>query len=92
MVELLMTSFSISLMLIIIIQLLAGLIVDKFRSLRSDAEDKEEDLRDLCIMCSEKSEVIERNSQMTFAEHKCNVHNVWFYHMFIGYLANKPKI
>lgn len=80
------------LMLIIIIQLLAGLIIDKFRSLRNDAEAKEEDLRDLCIICSEKSEVIERNSQMTFAEHNVNVHNVWFYHMFIGYLANKPKI
>lgn len=79
-------------MLIIVVQLLAGLIVDKFRSLRSDAEDKEDDLRNLCIVCSEKSEVIERNSQMTFAEHNASVHNVWFYHMFIGYLANKPKV
>ena len=76
---------------IIIIQLLSGLIIDKFRSLRNDTEAKEADLRNLCIVCSEKSEVIERNSQMTFAEHNISVHNIWFYHMFIGYLTNKPK-
>jgi len=77
---------------LVIVQLLSGLIIDKFRSLRKEAESREEDLRSSCIICSETSEIIERKTKESFFFH-CNVtHNVWFYLMFIGYLMRKPKL
>lgn len=79
-------------MILIIIQLLSGLIIDKFKSLRSEAESREEDLMSSCIICSESAEIIERKTKESFVAHSETIHNVWIYLMFIGYLARKPKL
>jgi len=77
---------------LIIVQLLSGLIIDKFKSLRKETEKIEEDMRASCLICSESAEVIERKSGKTFGFHAEYIHNSWFYLMFIGFLLRKPKL
>ena len=79
-------------MTMIIVQLLSGLIIDKFKSLRDESEKIEEDMRASCLICSETAETIERKSGKTFDDHFNNVHNPWFYLMFIAYLNRKPRV
>lgn len=79
-------------MTMIIVQLLSGLIIDKFKSLRDESEKIEEDMRASCLICSETAETIERRSGKTFDDHFNNVHNPWFYLMFIAYLNRKPRV
>ncbi|MDR3549700.1 MAG: ion transporter [Candidatus Pacebacteria bacterium] len=77
---------------IITVQLLSGLIIDKFRSLRDEAESREKDLLSSCMICSESAEDIERSTKESFAAHCARKHNTWFYLMFVGLLLSKPKI
>ena len=79
-------------LILVIMQLLSGLIIDKFKSLRSEAESREKDLMSSCIICSESAEIIERKTKESFVTHSETIHNVWIYLMFIGYLARKPKL
>lgn len=78
-------------LLILIAQILAGLIIDKFGELRENAENMEEDIKSNCIVCGEKSDVIERKTGETFEQHKEERHNIWQYLLYIGYLRAKPK-
>ncbi len=78
-------------LLILIVQILAGLIIDKFGEIREDSENMEEELKSNCIICGEKGDAIERKTGKTFDQHKEELHNLWCYILFIGYLKRKPK-
>jgi len=78
-------------LLILLVQILAGLIIDKFGEIREDSENMEEELKSNCVICGEKGDVIERKTGKTFEQHKEEVHNLWNYILFIGYLKRKPK-
>jgi len=78
-------------LLILIAQILAGLIIDKFGELRENAENMKEDVKSNCIVCGEKSDAIERKTGETFEKHKKERHNIWQYLLYIGYLRVKPK-
>ena len=56
-------------LLILLMEILAGLIIDMFGQLREESSNSEEDLGNYCIMCAENRENIERNSNLTFEEH-----------------------
>ena len=78
-------------LLILIVQILAGLIIDKFGQMREASENMEEELKSNCIICGEKGDNIERKTGETFEYHKEYMHNLWNYILFIGYLRCKPK-
>ena len=78
-------------LVILIIQILAGIIIDKFGEIREGAEEMQEELNTKCIMCGETGETIERVTAKPFVEHKEDIHNLWNYLLFIGYLKRKPK-
>ena len=78
-------------LLILIMQILAGLIIDKFGEIRENSENMEEELKSSCIVCGEDADVVERRTGETFDYHKEQVHNLWYYILYIGYLRKKPK-
>eukprot|EP00826_Nyctotherus_ovalis_P040925 TRINITY_DN4071_c0_g1_i2.p1 TRINITY_DN4071_c0_g1~~TRINITY_DN4071_c0_g1_i2.p1 ORF type:complete len:191 (+),score=69.75 TRINITY_DN4071_c0_g1_i2:80-652(+) len=78
-------------LLILIVQILAGLIIDKFGEIRENSENMEEELKNNCIVCGEGADVVERDTGKTFNYHKEYVHNLWYYILYIGYLRKKPK-
>lgn len=78
-------------MMVILIEVIKALVIDTFKVLREEVSRKMEDLEGNCIICGEKSEIIEKRTQMTFQDHNNLVHNIWFYHMFIAYLMVKPE-
>ena len=84
-----MFNFSI---LLLTMQILSGLIINKFGALRDDAEKTKEDLSTYCIMCGENIEVIERKTGESFAYHCSHVHCLWDYMMLIGFLKKKPQL
>ena len=78
-------------LLILLVQILSGLIIDKFGEIRETGEKKEDELKNNCIICGKKGDIIERNTGKNFEYHKENIHNIWHYLLFIGYLRKKPK-
>lgn len=78
--------------LLLTVQILSGLIINKFGALRDDAEKTREDLTTNCIMCGENIEVIERKTGKSFDHHINQVHCCWDYMLLIGYLSKKPEL
>ena len=66
-------------LLILIVQILAGLIIDKFGEIREDSENMEEELKNTCVICGESADIIERKTGETFDYHIENVHSLWNY-------------
>ena len=78
-------------LLILIIELLAGLIIDTFGGLRDETQQQELDLNNNCIVCGNTRESIERDSGQTFENHISTIHNLWNYIMFIAFIHRKPQ-
>ena len=78
-------------LLILIVQILAGLIIDRFGQIREASENMEEELKSNCIICGENADLIERKSGNSFDYHKIYIHSLWNYILYIGYLRKKLK-
>jgi len=78
---------------VVMISIVAGIIVDTFGSLREDANEKNQDMRENCFICGNEKETFDRKSdtQGGFVEHIKIDHYMWNYVFFIAYLKNKDQ-
>ena len=73
------------------INVVSGIIIDTFGSLREEFKQLQEDLENICFICGLDKDTIEKNtdSNMNFEIHKKEEHNIWNYIFFIGYISWK---
>jgi hypothetical protein len=80
------------LMVWLVFQMISGLIVDTFSSLRKEQEEIEEDFKNVCFICGLDREVIEKyyTGREGFDRH-LEDHNVCSYFCYIFYLKEKDS-
>lgn len=76
---------------IVVINLVAGIIIDTFGSLKEDLEQKEQDVENICFICGFDREKIEKNSESGFQYHIKKEHYMWNYLFFRAYLQDKQE-
>jgi hypothetical protein len=78
---------------IVMMNIVAGLILDAFGSLREEAKEREDTLSSTCFICGIKEPVYEDISlppkSPNFEVHKDEEHNLWNYVFYIAYLLEK---
>ena len=74
----------------VLLNIVTGIIIDEFASLKDAMNDRLEDTRNVCYMCGLDRELFERNN-IDFEEHIKKDHYKWNYIYYIVYLASKPK-
>nr|AGN03925.1 inositol 1,4,5-trisphosphate receptor [Dugesia japonica] len=67
---------------VIILNLIFGVIIDTFASLRQNKQEKDEILRNTCFICALNRSAFD-NKTVTFEEHFRREHNMWHYLYFI---------
>eukprot|EP00759_Apiculatamorpha_spiralis_P048968 PhF_6_TR44153/c0_g1_i1/m.67576/K04958/ITPR1; inositol 1,4,5-triphosphate receptor type 1 len=77
-------------MIIIFLNILFGIILDTFASLRDERNKKEEDMRTICFICGLEASNLERQG-IQFSKHCETEHNVWHYLYFMHHLKRKDK-
>ena len=80
------------LMVYLIFQMIAGLIVDTFSSIRNEQELTLKDLKNICFICGSEREEIEKyyTGKEGFNKHEID-HNITSYFCFIFYLKDKKE-
>ncbi|RHY55573.1 hypothetical protein DYB30_004535, partial [Aphanomyces astaci] len=81
--------------LLLLINLIMGIIIDSFTSLREASEKKQEIENSICLVCTDTKDDIEYRGILlglsnSFKKHKEEEHNLWNYLFFIMYLESKP--
>lgn len=79
-------------LVVIIIQIVAGIIIDKFGSLRIGDKAKNNDIKDYCFICGNNREKFERQvdkSHQGFNSHIKVDHYMWNYIFFTAFLEWK---
>ena len=81
-------------LVILVLQIVSGIIIDTFSSMREDAENVEEDAKNNCFICGKTRDEIEKIEarQGAFEKHTTNLHNPWSYIYFMLYLQQKPDL
>jgi len=76
----------------LVFQMIAGLIVDTFSSLRKEQEDSDEDDKTVCFICGLERETIEKyyTGKDGFEKH-LEDHNIVSYFCYIFYLKEKKS-
>jgi len=69
---------------ILLVEILSGIIIDTFSSIREKRESLEEKQNSMCFVCGKKREEIP-----DFKSHTKYVHNIWDYLYYFGYIQNK---
>ncbi|CAK4082276.1 unnamed protein product [Aphanomyces euteiches] len=82
--------------LVLLVNLIMGIIIDSFTSLRESSEKKVEIEMNTCLVCNETKDDIEYRGILlglsnNFKRHTEEDHNLWHYLFFIMYLDAKPS-
>lgn len=79
------------LIVIVMVTIVAGIIIDTFRMLRDNENDKLKDMEGICFMCGLKKEIFERQVDLKkgFSMHIMKEHFQWNYVYFIAFLKDK---
>ncbi|RHY36236.1 hypothetical protein DYB25_000859 [Aphanomyces astaci] len=82
--------------LVLLINLIMGIIIDSFTSLRESSERKLEIEMNTCLVCNDSKDDIEYRGILggftnNFKRHTETEHNLWNYLFFIMYLDSKPS-
>jgi hypothetical protein len=79
------------LLMIIMINIVSGIIINTFGTLREELNEYLEDLENLCFICGFDKETIEKSSknQKGFKYHIKEEHYLWNYLFYIAYIKNK---
>ena len=80
-----------TLCIVAVLNIVQGVISDKFTTLRTINEEFEEDRKHRCFVCGLSKSEIERASSVSFADHRSFEHNFWNYLYFIAYLKSKKR-
>ena len=80
-------------LMVIMINIVAGIIIDQFGILREELKDLNYDMLTNCFICGFSSEVIEKNSTKStgFIYHIKQEHYLWNYLFYIAYLREKKE-
>lgn len=77
---------------VLLIEILSGIIIDKFGELREENEEKMKDAMSECFICGQSREELEKELGYDgFRYHTLFEHNMWDYLFFIGYLKHKRQ-
>jgi inositol 1,4,5-triphosphate receptor type 1/inositol 1,4,5-triphosphate receptor type 3 len=71
------------LLMIIMLNIIAGIIIDTFASLRDKHEADIADKKNICFICGLNKDLIERATNKPFAHHTYFDHNEWNYLFFL---------
>ncbi|EGR30289.1 MIR domain protein [Ichthyophthirius multifiliis] len=74
---------------IILVQIFAGIIIDKFSQLRGQENEKMIDIQEVCFICGNQRELFNRKSDQGFIQHIKNEHYLWNYIYYLAYLEDK---
>ncbi|KAL4453083.1 hypothetical protein ABPG74_015314 [Tetrahymena malaccensis] len=84
-----MYAFFVSLLLI---EILSGIIIDTFASLREQQEEKNYDILNYCIICGQDRQSYDKiQLAKGFTHHSKYIHNIWHYVYYIAYIGDKEK-
>jgi len=72
---------------ILLVEILSGIIIDTFSSIREKRESLEEKQNSMCYVCEKKREEIP-----DFKTHTKYQHNIWDYLYYFGYIQNKQVL
>lgn len=75
------------------INIVAGIIIDTFGTLREELSKYNYDLQNYCFICGFDAETIEKSSrnQRGFGHHIKQEHYMWNYLFYIAYIKNKDS-
>lgn len=78
-------------LMVLMINIIAGIIIDTFGSLRDDAKEFKDDIEDFCFICGFDKETLDKVSERKngFLHHIRNDHYQWNYLFYIAYLLEK---
>lgn len=74
---------------IVMLNIVAGIIIDTFADLREQAAQLNYDLENVCLICSKEKNAINRD-EGTFKQHCTQTHRVFDYMYYIMYLRDLP--
>ena len=77
--------------MLISVQIFAGVIIDKFGSLREREHEKNNDIFQTCFICGHSRELFERQSDIGFDSHIKQDHYLWNYLFYIAFINWKEK-
>merc|ERR1719498_406837 len=79
--------------LVVLLNIIFGIIIDTFSSLRADKVEKMDDMRGVCFICGHKKIRFDRASDEPggFKRHYKNDHNVWDYLAFVVFIFEQDK-
>lgn len=77
----------------LIIEIIAGIIIDTFAVLRQEMERKKDDIENYCFICGINRHILDKKTEdrRGFAYHMGFEHNLWNYIFYILYLRHKEK-
>jgi len=78
------------LIILIMVAIITGIIIDTFADMRAAKNDIEQDINNVCFICSLPREAFERH-QIVFEEHLNSDHNVWNYIFYKMYIDQKKE-
>eukprot|EP00347_Sterkiella_histriomuscorum_P001628 403371295 len=80
-------------LIILIVQMISGIIIDKFGALRERDENIERDSKTVCFICGQTKEQIDKqyDGRGGFMHHINFEHNMWNYIYYCAYLDEKRK-
>ena len=76
---------------IIILNIVFGVIIDTFGEMRDEAYERDEKLKNTCLLCLNERQDVEE-AGVNFKSHKENEHDIWLYIYFIKYLHHKKEL
>jgi hypothetical protein len=74
---------------IICLNIIFGIIVNSFATLRDNKKRNEEDMLNVCYICNIERLIFDKNSEGGFERHIKNDHNLWQYVFYIVHLEEK---
>lgn len=79
--------------LVLIIEILAGIIIDTFGELRSESDEKSRDKKNYCFICGlNRRDLDHLGAKYTYSDHILKKHNMWNYLFYIAYIKDKRKV
>ena len=74
---------------VIMLNILAGIVIDTFALLRNTKNEMQEDKKGKCYICNIEREIFDKEAEGGFDKHIAKDHNLWFYVFYIVHLEFK---
>lgn len=71
------------------INILVGVIIDTFAQLRDKKKVREQDMANICFICSFDRFTFDKSSEGGFTRHIAKDHHLWYYVYYIVHVASK---